>query len=82
MSRDDLDLLRAVITQWAVLAMRNVLEKNSENQALVTDLKLRGVAAERLDALREFGVDAEMSGDKVVIKNVASPDRDKDTNSG
>ena len=82
MSRDDLDLLRAVITQWAVLAMRNVLEKNSENQALVADLKLRGVAADRLDTLREFGVDAEMSGDKVVIKNVASPDRDKDTNSG
>ena len=82
MSRDDLDLVRAVITQWAVLAMRNVLEKNSENQALVADLKLRGVAADRLDTLREFGVDAEMSGDKVVIKNVASPDRDKDTNSG
>ena len=69
--------VRAVITQWAVFALRNVLDDNAQNQAFVGELKLQALSESRLDTLRQFGVDAHMDGDKIVIKNVTSlSDRD------
>lgn len=42
-----------VISQWAVFAIRNILENNVENQKLVQGLRRQGVADDSI--LRELG---------------------------
>lgn len=42
-----------VISQWAVFAIRNILEHNVENQKLVQGLRRQGVADDSV--LRELG---------------------------
>lgn len=42
-----------VISQWAVFAIRNILEHNVENQRLVQGLRRQGVADDSI--LRELG---------------------------
>lgn len=42
-----------VISQWAVFAIRNILEHNVENQKLVQSMRRQGVADDSI--LRELG---------------------------
>lgn len=43
----------SVISQWAVFAIRNILEHNEENQKLVQGLRRQGVADDSV--LQELG---------------------------
>ena len=53
------------ITQWAVLAIRNLCEGNTANQRLIASLERKGV--ENTQALLEFGCEVEI-GDNGKIK--------------
>ena len=55
--------------QWAIFAIHNLCENNPENQAVLSGLKLEGVA-DNVQQLNEFGIQAEMDGDKIVVKQV------------
>lgn len=55
------------ITQWAVLAIRNLCEGNTANQKLIASLEHRGV--ENTQALLEFGCEVEIGDDgKIKVK--------------
>ena len=59
--------------QWAIVAIRNLCKDNMANQAIIADTKLTAIA-DNVGLLRDFGVDAEISGDKIVIKKVEGKD--------
>ena len=44
------------ICQWAIFAIRNLLENNQENQNVVSSMDLQGLAD--TSRLRQFGVEA------------------------
>lgn len=58
----------AVISQWAIFAIRNLLEQNTENQALVATLKRCGTAD--YSALRELGFQVEERDGSLLLKPV------------
>ena len=59
--------------QWAIVAIRNLCKDNVANQVVIADTKLEAIA-DNVGLLRDFGVDAEISGDKIVVKKVEGKD--------
>ena len=55
--------------QWAIFAIHNLCENNPANQEVISGLRLEGVA-DNVEMLREYGIKAEMEGDKIVVKQV------------
>lgn len=56
------------ISQWAIFAIRNLLEHNKENQELVAALERRGTAD--YSALRELGFQVEERDGSLLLKPV------------
>ncbi|CAL8406422.1 unnamed protein product [Arctogadus glacialis] len=54
------------ISQWAIFAIRNILEQNQENQALVAAMDRRGNAD--YSALSELGLDVEKRDGALLLK--------------
>ncbi|KAJ8006848.1 hypothetical protein DPEC_G00111480 [Dallia pectoralis] len=59
-------LLCSVISQWAIFAIRNILEHNLENQEVVAALKRQGVADD--SALRAMGFRLEERDGNLLLK--------------
>ncbi|KAH9493186.1 Ataxin-10 [Bulinus truncatus] len=57
------------ITQWVVLAIRNLVENNRENRDVLSGMSLHGMAG-HIAALREAGIHTELKGGKIVVKPV------------
>lgn len=57
-----------VISQWAIFAIRNLLEHNTQNQELVATLERRGTAD--YSALRELGFEVEERDGSLLLKPV------------
>lgn len=57
-----------VISQWAIFAIRNLLEHNPQNQELVAALKRSGAAD--YSALRELGFLVEERDGSLLLKPV------------
>lgn len=57
------------ITQWSVLAIRNVCEGNEENQKFIQQMTLQGLA-HKADDLRAMGVNAEVSDGRITVQSV------------
>lgn len=57
-----------VISQWAIFAIRNLLEHNTQNQELVAALEQRGTAD--YSALRELGFQVEERDGRLLLKPV------------
>ncbi|XP_041348364.1 ataxin-10-like [Gigantopelta aegis] len=55
------------ITQWVVLAIRNLLEGNDENKAIVNEMQMEGMA-NNVSLLKEYGISAELQGNKIIVK--------------
>lgn len=55
-----------VISQWAVFAIRNILEHNPENQKLVQGLRKQGVADDSV--LREMGFRVEERDGSLLLR--------------
>lgn len=64
-----IDTRNPFITQWVVLAIRNLLEDNRENRDVLSGMSLQGMAG-HMAALREMGVHTELRGGKIVVKPV------------
>lgn len=56
----------AVISQWAIFAIRNLMEQNKENQELVAAMDRRGNAD--LSALSALGLDVEQRDGGLLLK--------------
>ncbi|KAL5014439.1 hypothetical protein ScPMuIL_008709 [Solemya velum] len=67
LDQTNVDARNPYITQWAVLAIHNLCEGNNENKAVLAGLKQQGLAG-NVGALEDFGVQAEMKDDKIVVK--------------
>ena len=64
----DFSTLVSDICQWAILAMRNVLENNQENQQVVAALNRQGLADN--SRLQQFGVQLSETDDgKIKVKS-------------
>lgn len=63
-----LNCIPVVISQWAIFAIRNLLEQNTENQELVATLKCHGTAD--YSALRELGFLVEERDGSLLLKPV------------
>lgn len=57
-----------VISQWAIFAIRNLLDHNMANQELVASLERRGAAD--YSALRELGFEVEERDGSLLLKPV------------
>ncbi|KAK3601607.1 hypothetical protein CHS0354_027855 [Potamilus streckersoni] len=68
-----LDQRNPFITQWAVFAIHNLCEGNNNNKAVLAGIKMEGLA-DNVHLLQEFGVNAELVGEKIVVK----PDPNKE----
>ena len=65
----DLDLNNLDICQWAIFAIRNLLENNKENQKIVSSMDPRGLADS--SRLRQFGVEAvELDNGKIKLVQI------------
>lgn len=63
-----LNWMPVVISQWAIFAIRNLLEHNTPNQELVATLERRGTAD--YSALRELGFQVEERDGSLLLKPV------------
>ncbi|XP_046557215.1 ataxin-10-like [Haliotis rubra] len=72
LDQSNMDGKNPFITQWVVLAVRNLCEANSDNKQYLAGLRLEGLA-NNVTVLKEFGVKAELHGDKIVVR---PPDED------
>lgn len=57
-----------VISQWAIFAIRNLLEHNTQNQELVAALERRGTTD--YSALKELGFLVEERDGSLLLKSV------------
>ncbi|GFO06355.1 ataxin-10-like [Plakobranchus ocellatus] len=64
-----IDTRNPFITQWVVLAIRNLVEGNRENRDVLSGMSLQGMAG-HMAQLREVGVHTELKGGKIVVKPV------------
>ncbi|KAK0063098.1 ataxin-10, partial [Biomphalaria pfeifferi] len=64
-----IDCHNPFITQWVVLAIRNLVENNRENRDVLSGMSLQGMAG-HIAALREAGIHTELRGGKIVVKPV------------
>lgn len=55
-----------VISQWAIFAIRNLLERNAQNQELVAGLERSGTAD--YSALRQLGFEVEERDGSLLLK--------------
>ncbi|KAK2490178.1 hypothetical protein MC885_002451 [Smutsia gigantea] len=55
-----------ILTQWAVYAIRNLTEDNSQNQDLIAKMEEQGLADASL--LKKMGFEVEKRGDKLILK--------------
>lgn len=55
-----------VISQWAVFAIRNILENNPDNQKVIQGLRRRGVADDTM--LREMGLRVEERDGSLLLR--------------
>ncbi|XP_067657464.1 ataxin-10-like [Haliotis asinina] len=72
LDQSNMDGRNPFITQWVVLAVRNLCEGNSDNKQYLAGLRLEGLS-NNVTVLQEFGVKAELQGDKIVVR---PPDED------
>lgn len=63
-----LNQMPVVISQWAIFAIRNLLEHNTQNQELVANLERRGTAD--YSALRQLGFLVEERDGSLLLKTV------------
>ncbi|XP_064633192.1 ataxin-10-like [Lineus longissimus] len=56
------------ILQWAIFTIRNLCEDNRDNQAVIANMNLQGVA-NSAELLRDFGVEAVVENGKIVVKS-------------
>ncbi|CAG7785000.1 unnamed protein product, partial [Allacma fusca] len=68
-----IDTLNPFISQWSILAIRNLLEGSTENQDIVKNLRLTGTAYSSV--LQEFGIKIGMNDENKPC--MAQEDRDK-----
>ena len=59
-------MMRAVISQWAIFTIRNLLEQNHDNQELVAAMDRRGNAD--YSALTALGLDVEKRDGGLLLK--------------
>ncbi|CAL1544831.1 unnamed protein product [Lymnaea stagnalis] len=64
-----MDCHNPFITQWVVLALRNLVENNKENRQVLSGMSLQGMAG-HIATLREAGIHTELRGGKIVVKPV------------
>ncbi|XP_062299650.1 ataxin-10 [Scomber scombrus] len=64
----NIDSNNPFISQWSIFAIRNLLEKNTQNQELVASLERRGPTD--YSALRELGFQVEERGGSLLLKTV------------
>ncbi|XP_067554476.1 ataxin-10 isoform X2 [Pseudorca crassidens] len=57
------------LTQWVVLAIRNLTEDNSQNQDLIAKMEEQGLADASL--LKKVGFEVEKRGDKLILKSTS-----------
>ncbi|XP_071090280.1 ataxin-10-like [Haliotis cracherodii] len=67
LDQSNMDGKNPFITQWIVLAIRNLCEDNPDNKQYLAGLRLEGLA-NNVTMLQEFGVKAELQGDKIVVR--------------
>ncbi|KAK3103078.1 hypothetical protein FSP39_016303, partial [Pinctada imbricata] len=67
LDQTNIDGRNPFITQWAVLAIRNLCDNNQENKAVLASLKMEGLDR-NASILEEMGINAEVRGDKVYVK--------------
>lgn len=60
-----------VLTQWAVYAIRNLTEDNSQNQDLIAKMEEQGLADTSL--LKKMGFEVEKRGGKLVLRATDGP---------
>ncbi|XP_045620243.1 ataxin-10 [Procambarus clarkii] len=71
------DARNPLIKEISIFAVRNLLEGNLENQQLVKELKLEGVAEN--PGLQELGLEAVCEGDQIrLVQRTSSPLPDED----
>ncbi|XP_034434494.1 ataxin-10 [Hippoglossus hippoglossus] len=68
LDNSNIDSNNPFISQWAIFAIRNLLENNVQNQELVAELERRGPAD--YSALRELGFMVEERGGGLLLKTV------------
>lgn len=54
---------------WAIVAIRNLLEDNDENKSFLSSLSLQEISQDVND-FRKYGIEAELVDGKVVVKNI------------
>lgn len=60
--------------QWCILAIRNLLEKNKENQEIVAKISITGDLVDSA-LLRELGLEVYMQDGKPTLRKYANSDR-------
>lgn len=68
-----LDARNPYIMQWCILAIRNLLEKNKENQEIVAKISITGDLVDSA-LLRELGLEVYMQDGKPVLKKYVNSD--------
>ena len=57
--------------QWGILAIRNIMEKNPENQAVLASVSITGDLVDSA-LIREMGFEVASEGGKFVLKPLQS----------
>ncbi|XP_069142657.1 ataxin-10-like [Argopecten irradians] len=66
LDQTNIDKKNPYITQWAILAVRNLCEDCPDNKAILAGLKKQGLA-DNSAVLKELGMDAEIRDDKIYV---------------
>lgn len=63
----NLDFKNPFLREWALFAVRNLCEQNSENQAVIASMKLQSVRGDDAD-LRALGLEVVLENGKINVK--------------
>jgi len=69
LDQTSIDCHNPYITQWVVLAVRNLLENNPTNREVLSGMTLQGMSG-HMESLRDMGVETELKGGKIIVKPV------------
>ncbi|XP_013412824.1 ataxin-10 [Lingula anatina] len=69
LNHTNIDKRNPFMPQWAILAIKHLCENNRENQAIISGMKLEGVANQDT-LLEELGVETEVRDGKVYVKQM------------
>ncbi|XP_074646188.1 ataxin-10-like [Tubulanus polymorphus] len=69
LNHTNIDGRNPFITQWCILAVRNLMDGNDDNKSYLNELKLEGVA-NNPELMTQFGVNAMKKDDKIVVQKV------------